>query len=207
MDIHEETLKIARNLMEKDPGLTDWVISKFPELAESKDERMRKELIEYIKDQQSSFISAPDCRDKYEEEENNKYNSWIAWLQGEQKPADKVESNLLTHERAMEISPFMRTGFEKKPAEWSEEDEGFLKLLLAIFTNEHPNGIFSTDNITAFKGNCVASNRIIAWLKSLKDRYTWKPSKEQMEYLHKYAEQNNYDGAILTLLYNDLKQL
>ena len=59
-----------------------------PELTESKDERIRKELIEYVKDQQSCFISAPDCRDKYEEEENNKYNSWIAWLekQNEQKP-------------------------------------------------------------------------------------------------------------------------
>ena len=34
-------------------------------------EKIRKELIEHIKDQQSSFISAPDCRDKYEEEENN----------------------------------------------------------------------------------------------------------------------------------------
>ena len=54
---------------------------------ESEDESIRNGLIEYIKDQQSSFISAPDCRDKYEEEENNKYNSWIAWLekQGEQK--------------------------------------------------------------------------------------------------------------------------
>ena len=65
----------------------------FPELHESEDERIRKELIEYIKDQQSSFISPPDCRDKYEEEENNKYNSWIVWLekQGEQKTADNVE--------------------------------------------------------------------------------------------------------------------
>lgn len=49
-------------------------------IPESEDERIRKELIEYIKDQQSTFISAPDCRDKYEEEENQKYNSWIAWL-------------------------------------------------------------------------------------------------------------------------------
>ena len=59
----------------------------FPELTESEDEKIRKELIEHVKDQQSSFISAPDCRDKYEEEENNKYNSWLAWLekQGEQK--------------------------------------------------------------------------------------------------------------------------
>ncbi len=61
----------------------------FPELNESEDERIRKELIAYIKDQQSSFISPPDCRDKYEEEENDKYNSWIVWLekQSEQNSA------------------------------------------------------------------------------------------------------------------------
>lgn len=53
----------------------------FPELIENEDERIRKELIEHVKDQQSSFISSPDCRDKYEEEENQKYNSWIAWLE------------------------------------------------------------------------------------------------------------------------------
>jgi hypothetical protein len=45
------------------------------------------------------------------------------------------------------------------------------------------------------------------FIKSLKDRYTWKPSDEQMKFLHKYAEQNNYDGTILTLLYDDLKKL
>ena len=57
----------------------------FPELKESEDERIRKELIEHVKDQQSSFISSPDCRDKYEEEENQKYNSWIAWLEKQEK--------------------------------------------------------------------------------------------------------------------------
>lgn len=50
-------------------------------MPENEDERIRKELIEHVKDQQSSFISSPDCRDKYEEEENQKYNSWIAWLE------------------------------------------------------------------------------------------------------------------------------
>lgn len=57
----------------------------FPELIENEDERIRKELIEHVKDQQSSFISSPDCRDKYEEEENQKYNSWIAWLEKQGK--------------------------------------------------------------------------------------------------------------------------
>ena len=42
---------------------------------------------------------------------------------------------------------------------------------------------------------------------SLKPQTTWKPSDEQMKYLWKYAEQNNYDGSILTSLYNDLKKL
>jgi hypothetical protein len=53
---------------------------------------------------------------------------------------------------------------------WSEEDEGFLNLLLAIFKVEHPNGIFSTGNITVFNGDSVTSNRIIDWIKSLKDK-------------------------------------
>ena len=68
-----------------------------PKPKESEDERIRKELIEHIRDQQSSFISAPDCRDKYEEEENNKYNSWIAWLekQKERSPLSKDEEYTL----------------------------------------------------------------------------------------------------------------
>lgn len=41
MNTHEETLKIARELIKKDPSLTDWIISKFPELQESEDERIR----------------------------------------------------------------------------------------------------------------------------------------------------------------------
>lgn len=45
------------------------------------------------------------------------------------------------------------------------------------------------------------------WLKSLKERYTWKPSDEQINTLSKYAEQNNKDGSMLTSLYQDLKKL
>ena len=57
----------------------------FPELAESEDERIRKEIIEQINLLKSATLS--DLKDK-------QFNSWLAWLekQGEQKPADKVES-------------------------------------------------------------------------------------------------------------------
>ena len=53
----------------------------------------------------------------------------------------------------------------------------------------------------------ITSKEVANWLKSLKDRYAWKPSDEQMKFLWKYAEQNNCDGSILTSLYNDLKKL
>ena len=70
-------------------AVSEYIDEIIPELRESEDERIRKELIEHIKEQINSFISAPDCRDKYEEEEYQKYKSWIAYLekQKEQKPA------------------------------------------------------------------------------------------------------------------------
>lgn len=110
-----------------------------------------------------------------------------------------------------ELSFFLKTLKPQPKQEWSEEDEGFLNLLFAIFTNEHPNGVFSTDNIPVFNGNCVTSNRIISWLKSLKQRYTWKPTEEQMKALHDMNLTGNISyagqGQILIGLYNDLKKL
>ena len=46
------------------------------------------------------------------------------------------------------------------------------------------------------------------WLKSLKDRYTWKPSEEQMEALYEETQKSNRikDDRIVSL-YNDLKKL
>ena len=72
MNIHEETLKIARNLIEKDPSLTDWVISKFPEL-KGEDERIRKEILDCFRamKQQGCFPS----------KHKDQYDSWIAWLE------------------------------------------------------------------------------------------------------------------------------
>ena len=78
--------------------------------------------------------------------------------------------------------------------EWSEEDKEMFNTAL--------------DMIEWYSGKNESKSRAVSdWFKSLKERYTWKPSDEQMKFLWKYAEQNNYDGRILTLLYNDLKKL
>lgn len=89
---------------------------------------------------------------------------------------------------------------EQKPA-WNEEDKVLLKL--------------SLENLTELKdrfgeeygkvGDCIN------WLKSTKQRYTWKPSDKQMAALSdinctgclSYAGQ----GQELINLYNDLKKL
>ena len=288
-----------------------------PEFKESEDEKIRKELIEHVKDQQSSFISAPDCRDKYEEEENNKYNSWLTWLekqgkvvneickenddsltnedekirkalieyfneqcdmsdwngvygyqvvvwlekQGVQKPADKSEPkfkvkyagreyNVLEIKENMGItwygiedepnhidyvkansceiisgyaikengSPYptkpaifaghnpteedmkeaLRTEYEKGRADafvqmqkgWSEKDEKMLNSIIEDF------------------GDGKTSNMLQEyWLKSLKQRYTWKPSDAQMEALNDVISSRDIKYDVLSELWEDLKKL
>lgn len=89
---------------------------------------------------------------------------------------------------------------EQKSVEWSEEDENLLKL--------------SFENLTELKdmygeeygkvGNCIS------WLKSLKQRYTWKPSNEQMIALNDAIllnEEDHYNGAVLSTLLEQLKKL
>lgn len=66
--------------------LSNAIEEKFPELKENEDERIRKELISFVKD-----ILA--CYDKPNAERDEKYESWIAWLekQSEQKSANKTQ--------------------------------------------------------------------------------------------------------------------
>ena len=77
MNTHEETLKIARELIKKDPSLTDWVISKFPELQESEDERIRKALIDFFSRGAENGEQTNGIRDK----------DILAWLEKQGKSA------------------------------------------------------------------------------------------------------------------------
>ena len=63
---------------------------------------------------------------------------------------------------------------EQKSTAWSEEDENIINRLLAICVGAKRYRQFagcSQDDVTKYQ----------TWLKSLKDRYTWKPSDEQMD--------------------------
>lgn len=72
---------------------------------------------------------------------------------------------------------------EQKPA-WSEEDEKIVNLILCICSDFKK--VYSQSE-TALKD----ADKIESFLESLKDRYTWKPSKEQMEALEHFIVYHN----------------
>jgi len=95
---------------------------------------------------------------------------------------------------------------------WSEEDE---RMCLCLIEDQE-EALDNVNNAHVCHPEIIPDlkemyNERISWLKSLKYRVQpqnrWKPSGEQMKYLYKYAEQNNYDGAILTGLYDDLLEI
>lgn len=85
---YDEAIKRAKELLEigvKDTRDKRVVLSFFPELYEFEDERIRKELTDYIKRKFENSCSPTPSK--------KILTNWIAWLekQGEQKPVDKVE--------------------------------------------------------------------------------------------------------------------
>ena len=141
----------------------------FPELKESEDEKIRKELLAVIDD-----LILPD-----EQKER-----FVAWLERQSEKA-KIEA--------------LRTEYEKGRADaiaemqvaWSEEDEEEFQIAIDTLVNA---------------GQHDSAN----WLKSLKNRYTWKPSDEQMASItcavRNMKESACYDSELVSLL-NDLKKL
>ena len=87
---------------------------------------------------------------------------------------------------------------EQKSAVWSEEDESMrtrcIGILARCYMGELPTKVEEELN----------------WFKSLKDRYTWKPSDGQMDSItcavRKMKESACYDSELVSL-FNDLKKL
>ena len=161
---YENALKVIaqiRDANHNNKELVDFIEFKYPELKDSEDERIGKEILSFLKEFE---------RDHYR---NLDFSSWIAWLekQGEQKPA------------------------------WSEDDE--IKLKVAVAFLKHPNTIDDNKGI---------QEKVIDWLQSLKERYTWKPSDEQMEALLKLEEmhvlehEKNQENAHLYMVIKSLRE-
>lgn len=214
---YEEALEKARQFSEKplqedSSNIVEYI---FPELAESEDERIRKDII--------IFISFYADNEEITTEQRETLNSWIAWLekQGEQKPVDTVipfgakDSELIEetyhipdgyHAEINSNTIVIKKG-EHKPTEWSKEDIRHIKTIMILLEGEK---IGQTD------GGLDVLNKEIAWLKSIKDRCVpqkhWKPSEEQLDALlfaEGYIRGNHTDEIAkeLASLYEQLNAL
>ena len=175
----------------------------FPELKESEDERVRNKLIEFFKGY------SPD-------EEwwgNITQEDILAWFekQGEQKTVDEIAKEVCKNKESA-VTFLKSTGIINENGEladeykieqgeqnsaWSEEDEDYYDAIISKLEVTQDDALL-TDNQMKF-------------LKSLKDRYTWKPSNEQMEGIECTIKtlryQLNAGDNRLDSLYNDLKKL
>ncbi len=178
------------DIMSKVKEFVDYLL---PELKESEDEKIRKELIDYLKE----FVPFDDT------------GRYIAWLekQGEQKAIKHnndatIDSNLndycckvynalhkenggnLSFARlqhlAMDIYKWCK---EQKPVEWSEEDEENLY---------HIDALIKDSSLEVHRQEYLSN-----WLKSLKDRVQpqngYNPYKEVVESIAEMCK--HYDKA------------
>ena len=94
-----EAIKSLQEVNPSDEGIQNWVKENFPELKESEDERIRKELICFLETE----IPYCNARDKYIAwlEKKNARDKYIAWLekQGEQKPQGKSALEVINEEK------------------------------------------------------------------------------------------------------------
>ena len=162
----------------------------FPELRESEDEKIRKELLDFCKNRAENYPNDP----KYKN-----ISAWIAWLekQGKQKSIDD-----LTQQEAMDIAvaKCFEQG-EQKPTDkvepkWSKEDEKLLKKIMYILSLD---GRISNKEL----------QEMYDFLKTLRPQNTWKPGEEQIKLLEELVEDNNqrHFHTLLESLYEQLKRL
>lgn len=221
---------------------------------ENEDERIRKELINYLRDPFETKVTPTD-----------KFKEWRVWLekQGEKKPviSDEAIREGVAHfgitqyqinnwlkkyidvekqgekkeqTRHPDMAANLKKYFANTPKEqierdwdelkhwnnvgptveeflygkqnpvWSKEDEKMIEFWNLYYDHkvgDMPNKDV-VENLEEFRD----------WLKALKERYTWKPSDEQLEALeHSLGDYNIAvfvdRHKILTSLYQDLKKL
>jgi hypothetical protein len=158
------------------------------------DEKIRKDLITYINSIKGDTLDL-----------TMRAHEWLCWLekQKEKKPIIAVDSDQL-----LKILP--------RTAEWSEEDEKMINLLIKIFEVNHPNGHFKVNPIGTTSMEAISTKEIVDWLKSIKPQSHWKHSEEQMgalnyAYCELFKRGENGEGSncvhpLMTLI-DDLKKL
>ena len=114
----------------------------------------------------------------------------------------QTDDGILDHKCAIS---FIDKLYKQKPAEWSEEDESnFQGIIDELKANKH--------HVTTDYEHQIYY-KLLSWFKSLKERYVWKPSDEQIDALEHFVRSIGESGFAspyddnTRLLYSLLEQL
>lgn len=210
MDRYEEALKKAKMYHRNAKAAGDYAdVARyeniFPELRESEEETIRKELLDFVR----SFWA--DHKEKLPQA-----SRWVTYLEKQKEPENVSASTMapacweveLKKQEVGHLHPedYPMTPEECiKPTEWSEEDEEMRKIIIAVLQVNHPHDFFKANDPGDGNIRVVPVEELVAWLKSL--RPSWKPSEEQMEaLLWCTAHLGGADRRVLAELYEHLKK-
>lgn len=174
---------------------------------ESEDERIRKSIIGFLMTISSLKDGKTVCNEDFD---SKAILEWVAWLEKQGEHARFIEAiqvgdQVTKNEDGVlvNLSQFKRVAKkdekqgEQKPA-WSEEDKRIIDNLVSQLCNLYTRKLIKKET----------KDKYVNWFKSLKDRYTWKPSEEQMKALKEAVDEHfDIDGGALWHLYEDLKKL
>ena len=158
------------------------------------------EIIDFVKEY-SQKLKDTLCHAWNEEDEEEA--SYIAdFIENLLKKEKLVSKKTMIMEEMVAWLRDIKYRYLPKPEQgWGEEDEIARKALINL--------------VEIYYGGCIdktEKNRLLNLLKSLKERYTWRPSEEQMDALHDaavYVDKSMfpYPKGILMKLYKQLKKL
>lgn len=232
MNKYEEALERARMFKNQHPtrSESDLIDAIFPELAESEDERMRKHIIDivrnnaelkgipcdaefaYLEKQKETItkVAVDEIRRKvYQSGYDDGYEHGKKDTEHNPKDSEEIfESIDRSFRRGREVG--FQEGVESvKPTEWSEEDENYMEEIISNLKYAAKNRKTCSSKLAE---ECI--HWLEVKLKSLRPQPHWKPSEEQMEalqtvyeYLSTGTPENIKLSDMLRRLYNDLKKL
>ena len=212
----------------------------FPQLEESEDEKIRKELIRAFKSlntikvwngiertdiltwlekqgekkqdvniqiNPSEYINDMGGNGCYLKNTSQAFNKSVETLEkfGKEITKDKeTATKFLKSAGIMDENGELAEPYRvcESTSNWNEEDERIYNRICDIVHN----AAFTNYDVDEDGKECGEYAKIIGWFKSLKDRYSWKPSELQMECLSAAIEESN-ENPVLESLYKDLKKL
>ena len=188
----------------------------FPELKESEDERIRKEIVDYFSQFKDDGLRGVDITpwiaylEKQKEQKSTetsnidldtKVNDWVGYMLNDNAQSYSRKNVQILLDNCARFFYDYAVMCLDKPTEWSEEDEDYLMDVKSA-VNDYFDERYADELCT--------------WLKSIRPQPHWKPSEEQIQALtvaideaarceEPYWRDSLHD--VLLSLHTDLKKL